>query len=99
MVEIVNWHYLRGKSLETIKRQANREGGRILILPSDVTEEAGGLSSRTENLSSNNKDNAGNLNNQINREKNELTGKEQIVRILDTIICLIMNCKIYLTGR
>lgn len=38
--------------LETIKRQAEREGGHILILPSENSEEAGGLSSRTPDLSS-----------------------------------------------
>ena len=53
-VEIVHWHYLRDESIETIKRQAEREGGHILILPSE-TEEAGGLSSRTLDLSSDGK--------------------------------------------
>ena len=53
-VEIVHWHYLRDESIETIKRQAEREGGHILILPSE-TEEAGGLSSRTLGLSSDGK--------------------------------------------
>ena len=51
-VEIVHWHYVRDNALETIKRQAVREGGPILILPSEGSEEAGGLSSRTNNLSS-----------------------------------------------
>ena len=51
-VEIVHWHYVRDNALETIKRQAVREGGPILILPSEESEEAGGLSSRTNNLSS-----------------------------------------------
>ena len=55
-VEIVHWHYIRDKALETLKRQAEREGGRILILPSDASEEAGGLSSRTHDLSSIGKD-------------------------------------------
>jgi hypothetical protein len=49
-VEIVHWHYIRSSALDTLKRQAKREGGHILILPSE--EEAGGLSSRTSNLSS-----------------------------------------------
>jgi len=43
---------LRYKALETLKRQAEREGGHILILPSDNSKEAGGLSSRTLDLSS-----------------------------------------------
>lgn len=51
-VEIVHWYYLRDESLETIKRQAEREGGHILILPSESSEEAGGLSSLTPDLSS-----------------------------------------------
>lgn len=37
-------------------RQAEREGGRILILPSEVSEEAGGLSSLTPDLASEGKD-------------------------------------------
>ena len=53
--EIVHWYYLRDESLETIKRQAEREGGHILILPSESSEEAGGLSSRTPDLSSDGK--------------------------------------------
>ena len=40
------------RQLEELKRQAEREGGHILILPSEGTEEAGGLSSRTLDLSS-----------------------------------------------
>ena len=43
------------ESLETIKRQAEREGGHILILPSESSEEAGGLSGRTPDLSSDGK--------------------------------------------
>ena len=50
--EIVHWHYIDDKGLEKIKRQAEREGGHILILPSESSEEAGGLSSRTPDLSS-----------------------------------------------
>jgi len=45
---------LQKRSLK--KRQAEREGGHILILPSEVTEEAGGLSSRTLGLSYEGKD-------------------------------------------
>ena len=51
-VEIVHWYYLRDESLETMKRQAEREGGLILILPSEDSKEAGGLSSRTPSSSS-----------------------------------------------
>ncbi len=35
-VEIVNWHYLRGESLEQKKKQAIKEGGLILTLESAV---------------------------------------------------------------
>lgn len=55
-VEIVHWHYIRDNALETLKRQAEREGGHILILPSENSKEAGGLSSRTHDLSSAGKD-------------------------------------------
>ena len=51
-VEIVHWHYLRDNALKSIERQAKREGGHILILPSPYGEEAGGLSGRTQDLSS-----------------------------------------------
>ncbi|MBR1769243.1 MAG: hypothetical protein IJ748_02180, partial [Bacteroidales bacterium] len=56
-VEIVHWHYLDDRSVEKIRRQAEREGGQLLILPSENTEEAGALSSRTSDLSSESKDN------------------------------------------
>lgn len=55
-VEIVHWHYIRDNALGTLKKQAEREGGLILILPSEQSEEAGGLSSRTPDLSSDGKD-------------------------------------------
>ena len=53
--EIVHWHYIDNRGLEKIKRQAEREGGQLLILPSK-SEEAGALSSRTVDLSSEAKD-------------------------------------------
>ena len=46
-VEIIHWHYLDAKGLEKIERQARREDGQLLILPSESTEEAGALSSPT----------------------------------------------------
>ena len=49
--EIVHWHYIDERGLGKIKRQAEREDGQLLILPS-VTEEAGALSSPTSGLSS-----------------------------------------------
>ena len=48
-VEIVHWHYLDDRGLEKIKKQAEREGGQLLILPSEK-EAAGALSSRTSDL-------------------------------------------------
>ena len=55
-VEIVHWHYIDARGLEKIERQAEREGGQLLILPSDNSKEAGALSSLTDNLSSAGKD-------------------------------------------
>lgn len=47
-VEIVHWHYVNDKNLELIKKQAIREGGQVLILPSENSEEVGGLSNLTD---------------------------------------------------
>ena len=69
-IEIVHWHYLRDNSLEQIKRQAESEGGLILILPSEKSEEAGGLSSRTLGLSSEGKGSE-----KISDEKDESVAK------------------------
>lgn len=44
-VEVINWHYLNDKSLERKKRQAIREGGRILTLESAVANTSEDLSS------------------------------------------------------
>ena len=49
--EIVHWHYIDDKGLDKIKRQAEREDGQLLILPSE-SEEAGALSGPTNDLSS-----------------------------------------------
>ena len=54
-VEIVHWYSVDDRGVEKIKRQAQREGGHILILPSE-TEEAGALSGRQSGLSSESKD-------------------------------------------
>ena len=53
-IEIVHWHYVDERGLEKIKRQAEREDGQLLILPS-AKEEAGALSSPTSGLSSDGK--------------------------------------------
>lgn len=55
-VEIVHWHYIDERGFGKIKKQAEREGGQLLILPSDISEEAGALSSRTPDLYSGGKD-------------------------------------------
>ena len=49
-VEIVHWHFVDERGLEKIKKQADREDGQLLILPSDK-EEVGALSDPTVNLS------------------------------------------------
>ena len=46
-VEIVHWHEADKRGLEKIKRQAQREDGQLLILPSETSEEAGALSGPT----------------------------------------------------
>lgn len=46
-VEIVHWHEADKRGLEKIKRQAEREDGQLLILPSETSEEAGALSGPT----------------------------------------------------
>ena len=51
-VEIVHWHYLDDRGIEKIKRQALREDGQLLILPSAETEEVGALSDPTQSLPS-----------------------------------------------
>ena len=52
-LEIVNWHYLNGRQLEQKKRQAEREGGRILTL-----QESNAAGDTSLGLSSGSKDNA-----------------------------------------
>lgn len=54
-VEIVHWYVVDNRGVEKVKRQAAREGGHILILPSEM-EEAGALSGRPSDLSSDGKD-------------------------------------------
>jgi len=46
-VEIVHWHEVDNRGLEKIKKQAEREDGQLLILPSESSEEAGALSGPT----------------------------------------------------
>ena len=46
-VEIVHWHEVDNRGLEKIRRQAEREDGQLLILPSESSEETGALSGPT----------------------------------------------------
>lgn len=48
-VEIVHWHFIDERGLKKIKKQADREDGQLLILPSNK-EEVGALSDPTVNL-------------------------------------------------
>ena len=69
-IEIVHWHYIDDRGLEKIKRQAEREDGQLLILPSEKSEEAGALSSPTSDLSSDDKSTQSSETKQISKEKN-----------------------------
>ena len=55
--EIVHWHFVEDRAIEKIKKQAEREGGQLLILPSVDTEEAGALSGRPSGSASESKGN------------------------------------------
>ena len=57
-MEIVHWHFVNDKNLGLIKKQAIREGDQVLILPSEQSEEVGGLSNLTDDLSAANIDNS-----------------------------------------
>ena len=74
-VEIVHWHYLDDRGIAKIKRQAVREDGHLLILPSEDSEEAGALSSRTNNLSSEGKDS------KSSEGEQEIVGKNGVIRL------------------
>ena len=75
-VEIVHWHYIDERGFGKIKKQAEREGGQLLILPSDISEEAGALSSRTPDLSSAGKDTQSSDKKQEKEEENAITERE-----------------------
>lgn len=55
-VEVVHWHFINQHGLEKLKRQAEREDGQLLILPSETSEEVGALSDPTLNQPSESKD-------------------------------------------
>ena len=65
-VEIVHWHYVDERGLEKIRRQAEREDGQLLILPSVASEEVGALSDPTLSLSSEGKGSDSSANSQTN---------------------------------
>ena len=90
-VEIVNWHFLRNEALETLKRQATREDGQLLILSPD-NGLAADLSTLPSNLSSANKDNTKSSEKQISKE--EIIQKEDNVGKK-----LVEDRKNYLTHR
>jgi hypothetical protein len=77
-VEVIHWHYVDNRGLEKIKRQAEREGGQILILPSS-SEEAGALSSRANYLSSDSK--STNINH--NSQEENVKSRKRTAEIVD----------------
>ena len=82
-VEIVHWHFVDARGLEKLKRQAEREDGQLLILPSESTEEVGALSDPTLNISSESKDNAiQNEKQEISQENAEPSGEKTTPTIL-----------------
>lgn len=72
-VEIVHWHFVNDKNLGLIKKQAIREGDQVLILPSEQSEEVGGLSNLTDDLSAAKIDNSSETSKE-NGEKVEVEG-------------------------
>lgn len=75
-VEIVHWHFVDAEGLDRIKRQAEREGEHLLVLPSDISEEAGALPGRTPDLTSVGKDSENLGNEQGNGEENAAMAPE-----------------------
>ena len=75
-VEIVHWHYIDERGLEKLRRQAEREDGQLLILPS-VKEEVGALSDPTHGMPSEGKGTTVSSNTQEKSEKNADEAAEQ----------------------
>lgn len=69
-IEVVGWRKNNKRGLEKMKRQAEREGGQLLILPSENSEEVGALADPTLNLPSDSKDTASEPKNQEVAQKN-----------------------------
>ena len=73
-LEIVNWHYLSGETLERKKRQAIKEGGRILTLSEDnaVADTHDGLSSEGKDSTLFGDTQAGDPNNGVNQDRPDM---------------------------
>ena len=82
-VEIIHWHYLDDRGLEKIKRQASREDGQLLILPSESSKEVGALSNPTQGLSSAGKDTQSSATKQVNEDKFAAAPRKEGESILD----------------
>lgn len=76
-MEIVHWYYTNDIGIGKIKRQAEREGGHILILPSPAEEEAGALSGRTNGFSSDSKVTKDSENNNTSLAKSIETARQE----------------------
>ena len=77
-IEIVHWHFVDEHVFNKIRRQAKREDGQLLILPSDSdSEEVGALSDPTQGLSSDGKNSDYNRDEKEEKEKNKSYNKLQ----------------------
>ena len=84
-IEIVHWHFIDEHGLNKIRRQAEREDGQLLILPSESdSEEVGALSDPTQGLSSDGKNSDYNRGEQGKGEKNKagtkLTTRQRVTK-------------------
>ena len=84
-IEIVHWHFIDEHGLNKIRRQAEREDGQLLILPSESdSEEVGALSDPTQGLSSDSKNSDYNRGEQGKGEKNKagtkLTTRQRVTK-------------------
>ena len=84
-IEIVHWHFIDEHGLNKIRRQAEREDGQLLILPSESdSEEVGALSDPTQGLSSDSKNSDYNRGEQGKGEKNKagtkLTTRQRVAK-------------------
>lgn len=84
-VEIVHWHYVDQRGVEKIKRQAEREDGQLLILPSDSSEEVGALSDPTQDLPSEGKDSKSGAEKQGKGKKNERKKRKTKSDLIDEL--------------